>query len=214
MNIQNSIDYKYLKELSGKAPFKDRLVPILYRQIDEIDSILSILKDTKYFIFKDRFSNDVITKIKSQNEIILLDDPFNPAIRNADYPENEYFSSNHILYKENGFNGFSDYQMIGRKISPGGPAHAVALHWTCIKKNSQMWIYHFISDEKETTANVQGKYFQALKKLVAFFNKFENHIETQAAENYRENLKNQQYKGLGYPKRISIKNHIELLAML
>ncbi len=66
--------------------------------------------------------------------------------------------------------------------------------------------------ETDSTANVQGKYFQALDKLIKFFDSFNNHIETLAAKNYRDNNADQEYHGLGYPKRISIKNHIELLA--
>ena len=197
----------YKKKIIKNKP----IMPIVYQECEGLENVITKDGAYKYVLYKDKISPGVVSLIKTKSEVILLDDPFVPAAKNADYQESEYYSNNHNDYKKNGYSGFSDYQMIGRRIAKGGPAYAVAIHWTCFKKNGQMWIYHFVSDEKNSTANVQGKYLQSLRKMVAFYAKFENHIETLAAIDYRKNNEDKMFHGLGFPKRISIKNHIELV---
>ncbi len=210
--LNNDNDLSNIQRINTDIKKSNKIVPIVYQELDNIEVLIKQFSNTQYIFFKNKISPDVITSIQQSNEVIILDDPFNPAERNADYPESEFYSNIHNDYKKERYIGFSDYQIIGKRISKGGPAYAVTIHWTCLKKNGQMWIYHFISDETDSTANVQGKYFQALDKLIKFFDSFNNHIETLAAKNYRDNNADQEYHGLGYPKRISIKNHIELLA--
>jgi hypothetical protein len=212
INISTKEDFNEYKVLVSRIGSSNKVIPVLFQQIDEIDELIKDYSNTTYVLFLDRITDDKLALIQNKNKTVILSNPFIPALKNADYPANEFFSNMHNDYKQRGHIGFSDFQMIGRKISSGGPAYAVALHWTCIKNNKQMWAYHYISDDKDSQANVQGKYFQALKKLIKHFSTFENHVDTVGAINYRENDADQDYHGLGYPKRISIKNHIELLS--
>lgn len=89
----------------------------------------------------------------------------------------------------------------------------VALHLTYLKDND-IWIRHFVSDDKVGTTNVQGKYFQALRKLVDFLDHYNGTPETIGAKQFRENLADGVFHQLGYPKKLSIKHHVELMIQL
>lgn len=143
---------------------------------------------------------------------VIIKDSFNRLSRNADYVPDEYFSDLFSTYKPD-FYGFGDFQIVGVGTGGGGPAHAVALHLTYLKEpnGQEIWVRHFVSDDKLGTSNVQGKYFQALRKLVTFLNQYSNTPETIGAREYRENLIDGVFHQLGYPKKLSMKHHIELM---
>lgn len=146
---------------------------------------------------------------------VLIRDCFISQPRNVDYCGDEYFSDLFSTFSPN-YYGFGDYQIVGSKFSRGGPAHAVALHLTYLKEpyGGEIWVRHFISDDTETSSNVQGKYFQALNKLVKFLNQYKNTPNTAGATEYRQNLAEGRFHGLGYPKKVSIKHHFELISQL
>jgi len=147
-------------------------------------------------------------------EIIRLDDKFNAQKRNSDYlvmPE-ERFSDEHIFYIEEGYSGFSDYTVLFSDFTEGGAApFAVAIHWTYQKANNEVWIRHFTSKTNDDRSNIQGKFAEAAKKAVAFFDKMD--IHNCASEELRKyyNDGDGTYPGLGMVKKISIKNHLELI---
>ncbi|WP_339186291.1 sce7725 family protein [Paenibacillus sp. FSL R5-0490] len=172
-------------------------------------------RDIDYHIFQDgKVSNSFSNSFKQFNRVIIKD-CFNRLSRNADYQSAEYYSDLICVYRPDFF-GFGDYQVIGSGTGGGGPAHAVALHLTY--KNSpesnEIWIRHFVSDDKEGTSNVQGKYFQALSKLVEFLNEYNNTPETIGAKQFRDNLADGVFHQLGFPKKLSVKHHIELMIQL
>jgi len=122
----------------------------------------------------------------------------------------EFFSDDHLFYEEDGFVGFSDYLTIGDDYAESGwLPYAVAIHFTYKKENSQIWIKHFVSDSNSDTTDVAGKFGEALEKLIEFID--EEGIDTEAADEFRELHTNGHYPGLGSLKKLSIKNHLELL---
>jgi len=147
-------------------------------------------------------------------KLIRLDDNFNAQKRNKDYlnmPE-EKFSEEHLFYKEDGYDGFADYTPIVSDFIEGGAAPlAVAIHFTYQKDNKEIWVAHFVSNSNDSIANIQGKFAEAAEKAVAFLNK--KNIHTNASEELRSyyNDGNGTYPGLGMVKKISIKNHLELM---
>jgi len=149
-----------------------------------------------------------------RKEIIRLDDHFKAQKRNSDYlvmPE-EKFSEEHLFYIEDGYLGFSDYTVLVSDFTEGGAApFAVAIHWTYQKANSEVWIRHFTSETNDDRSNIQGKFAEAAEKAVAFFDKMS--IHNCASEELRKyyNNGNGTYPGLGMVKKISIKNHLELI---
>lgn len=182
-----------------------------------IKNDLSKIKDRiSFHCFVDGTVSSSYQMFFSDHKRVLIKDSYNAKSRNVDYPDDEYFSDLFSTYRQQNYFGFGDYQMIGSKISGGGPAHAVALHLSYLKEKNgkEIWMRHFISDDTESPANVQGKYFQALAKLVNFLDGYDNTPETIGSLQYRENFSDEVYRGLGYPKRLSIKHHIELMTQL
>ncbi|MDR5820810.1 sce7725 family protein [Caballeronia sp. LZ043] len=146
---------------------------------------------------------------------ILVRDGFK-RLRNADYPEMEEFSDLHVTCDDLGMAGFGDFLIVGDVYSEGGgPAYAVAIHLTFIDpdKDDVMYIYHFVSDTKDTPTDPAGKFAQALAKLIAKLDSGTSHIlETDAVKEFRELHAKGHFPGLGYVKKLSMKHHIETLA--
>lgn len=150
-----------------------------------------------------------------QTTRILVRDGFK-RLRNADYPEMEEFSDLHVTYGELGMAGFGDFLIVGDVYSEGGgPAYAVAIHLTFIDpdKDDVMYIYHFVSDTKDTPTDPAGKFAQALAKLIAKLDSGTSHIlETDAIKEFRDLHVKGHFPGLGYVKKLSMKHHVETLA--
>lgn len=153
-----------------------------------------------------------INSIDSLNKIILLDG-FDRLQRNADYPLESFFSNLHFTYVHNGFIGIGDYLTQGDNFSVGGgPANAVAIHLT-ILRNNEVYIRHFISDNREGRGRTAEKFYEALTHLIRFVD--ENDVlETSAILNYRDLFEREHYPGLAVNKRYSLKNHVEQISSI
>lgn len=166
-------------------------------------------------IFIDDYAKLLYRKHFSESRRILIRDGFNRQ-RNADYPEVETFSELHATYLELGMRGFGDFLMVGDAYTEGGgPAYAVAIHLTFIdrEKDDVMYIYHFVSDTKDTPTDPAGKFAQALHKLITKLDSGSSGIfEGKAIEEFRVLHAKGHFPGLGYVKKLSMKHHIETLA--
>jgi hypothetical protein len=165
----------------------------------------------KYIVSKE--NRTLKRKLSSKGkELIRLDDNFNAQKSNKNYSivEDERFSEEHLFYKEDGYAGFSDYTVLVSEYIEGGfLPWAVAIHLTYQKENEEVWIKHFVSISNGDRANIQGKFAEAAEKAVAFLDI--KNIHTYASEELRSYYNNGIYPGLGMVKKISIKNHLELL---
>ncbi len=150
-----------------------------------------------------------------QSTRVLVRDGFKRQ-RNADYPAMEEFSDLHVTYDDLGMAGFGDFLIVGDVYSEGGgPAYAVAIHLTFIDpdKDDIMYIYHFVSDTKDTPTDPAGKFAQALAKLMKKLDSgTSNILETEAIKEFRNLHAKGHFPGLGYVKKLSMKHHIETLA--
>jgi len=150
---------------------------------------------------------------KNNKSIIRLDDSFISQSKNSSYvsiPE-EMFSEEYKYFEDDGFAGISDYTTLPSNFIDGGMRPwAVAIHWTYEKGNEAIWVKHFVSDSNDGLENVQGKFLEAGRKAVDFFNSTQI-TSNRAIEELRTFIQNSQYPGLGVIKKLSIKNHIELL---
>ena len=69
--------------------------------------------------------------------IVLLRDGFSRCMRNADYPSQSNFDDLLYTYRSRGFDGFSDFSIVGDAYSSGGgPAIHVAIHLTELYKTT------------------------------------------------------------------------------
>lgn len=153
---------------------------------------------------------------------ILLTDNFNKKDRNADYVGEELFSSDHLYYKDDGYEGFADYSIIGEGYSESGFApYAVAIHIVYFDENSELRVIHFRSDTNHGPTDPAKKYYEAVNKLRAWYNKqlkdngrdyVDSHIKSSALEEFIEHARTGNYSGLGVVKKLSLKHHLELVS--
>lgn len=181
------------------------------------DEFLRLLQNRKikHAILNDDSSvRRLSRKIRGYSDnLIFLADRFNLKTPNSAYinPEDEFFSDDHLFYKEEGYQGFSDYLTIGEPFTDGGfLPYSVAIHLTYFEQESKaMRIRHFLSDSNDDTNDTPGKVFEALTKLVTFVDSYE--IKSKAIDKFREIHEKETYPGLGSLKKLSMLNHIELI---
>lgn len=134
--------------------------------------------------------------------------------KNADQPEEENFSHLHLTYRRFSAVGYGDFLIVGDEYrDSGGPAYAVAIHITFIdhERDSEMFIYHFVSTDRSDASNPKRKYLQALEKMFNRVDEPGSPIEkTEGIDLFRANHESGAFPGLGVAKKQSMMHHIEL----
>lgn len=147
----------------------------------------------------------------SDKNYIRLDDIFEGQQRNSDYLnilENK-FSEEHLYYRNEGYDGFSDYTVLSSEYIDGGFApRAVVIHlsYKNSNKENEIWIRHFTSTSNDSIVNVQGKFSEAAEKAVEFTSNYS--LINSAIEELTQYYIDKKYPGLGTVKKIAIKNHL------
>lgn len=140
---------------------------------------------------------------------VLFRDRFNKAAKNADYPEDEFFSKDHMLFSKYGCSGFSDYSIVGAKYDEGGfTPYAIAIHIVYPNEKNILYIKHFVSDSNYSMKNPAGKFAEAAKKLQLWSNCNPN-IQSLGLTRLIDCYQSKRYPGLGSLKRYSIMHHLE-----
>ena len=148
--------------------------------------------------------------IRTGKNIIRLDDNFVVRKPNTAYRgyEEDPYTEEPFYYKNDHFYGFADYCVLPKAFVEGGTTPtAIAIHMTYLKRNDAIWVRHFVSDEAFDTSNIRDKFGNAVDKLVDFYSEV---TSTDAAAWLIQNR--ERYPGLGVLKKITMKNHIELIS--
>lgn len=178
------------------------------------EDITDVLSETQH-VFFEKYCGTLYRKHYRGSRRILLRDGFERR-RNADYPPVEVFSELHLTFEDDGLDGFGDFLIVGDDFTEGGgPAYAVAIHLTFInpEKDDVMYIYHFVSDTKDTPTDPAGKFAQALAKLIKKLDGGTSHLEdTSSIAEFRDLHTKKHFPGLGQVKKLSMIHHIETLA--
>jgi len=145
---------------------------------------------------------------------IRLDDVFEKQLKNADFLDiaAHKFTEEHLFYREENFQGFSDFTVLPSEYVDGGSTpRAVVIHLTYVnaEEENQIWIRHFTSNTNDSIANVQGKFAEAAEKAIAFCD--QSGLTNSAITELREYFNEGRYPGLGTVKKISIKNHLSIV---
>lgn len=145
---------------------------------------------------------------------VICVDRFNKQARNSDYADNldEFFSSDHRYYEVDGFDGYSDYSIIGNDFTTSGFApRAVAIHIVYINSGAQndLYVHHFVSDSNSDITNPAGKFQEALEKFIGW-DKF-NILHTRSSQCFKNLYDEGKYPGLGTIKKLSIQQHLEIV---
>lgn len=173
---------------------------------------LMALSEIKKVVFEDNNRTFKRELVKLGKETIRIDDNFKPQKRNSDYCDiaEEKFSEEVFFYEEDGFSGFTDYTVLTSEYIEGGMLpKALAIHLTYKKNSNEIWVRHFVSDTNDDSSNIQGKFGEAADKALTFFESlpYSNNSIVELTDYYSKG----QYPGLGILKKISIKNHLELM---
>ena len=150
---------------------------------------------------------------KASRSKVLFVDRFPKAQRNADYSKNEdeFYSEDHLYYDIEGFQGFSDYSIVGADFNESGFAPlAVAIHVVYFDANKVLRIHHFVSDSNSDINDPAGKFGEAVGKLSEWVVKSNPH-HTLGLDMLLECNKTGKYPGLGTIKKYSIMHHLELM---
>jgi len=207
-----SNNYKQINDIITKH----QLVNVMLMCSETVDSTdpdfisLTQLKNVKAIVSKEYRS---LKRAFSNLAFIRLDDKFKAQKRNIDYLplSEEKFTEENLFYEEDGFKGFSDYTPLNSDFTEGGSTpYSVAIHLTYKKSNREVWIRHFASQKNsDNNSDIQGKFAEAAEKAVSFIK--EAHLTTNAALELVDYFEKAKYPGLGMLKKITIKNHLELM---
>lgn len=149
-----------------------------------------------------------------EKNIIGLNDCFKERPRNVDYigNEDEFFSEMPFYYTDDNLQGFSDYTALSSKYIEGGMMpYALAIHLTYKKNPDSIHIHHFVSDSNRTRADIRGKFNEAAQKIIHYYQDNSIPITTAVQDIINRVNGGDGYPGLGYLKKLSILNHMELV---
>lgn len=150
---------------------------------------------------------------KVKRHRVLLDNKFIKQSRNVDYINNndESFSDDHLYYKDDGFEGFADYSVVGNEYQESGfLPYAIAIHIVYFAEDKSLRIKHFVSDSNDDNSNPAKKFYEAVQKLAKWYEM--NPVDlTFGLETLLQHYQQKTYPGLGSVKKLSIMHHLELM---
>lgn len=163
--------------------------------------------------------NSFRRQLKNQR-LVGLADKFNKLPRNADYleQEKEFFSEEHLFFRDEGYIGFSDYSIVGQEYNESGFApFAVAIHIVYPNPENALEIMHFVSDSNDDISDPAGKFLEALEKLIKWYKMSyltDERMDTLAMQSFMQHYEDGTYPGLPTIKKLSIMHHLELVGRL
>ncbi len=160
------------------------------------------------FIPKDEDFKDEV-----MGNAIILEDCYQKAKRNVDYIEHPdvSFSKNHLVFAKRGYQGFSDYSIVGNEYEESGFAPlAIAIHIVYFGAKNELRVHHFVSDSNENISDPARKFEEAMEKLVNW-EKIDSIRHTKGLVNLINYYENGRFPGLGVIKKFSLMHHVELM---
>lgn len=209
--IMNDDAEYVIRNLEEKGIGRSNVLVILNSR-DDVEDYRSLFDCIKpaYTLFSDERS---IRRVVGGNKV-LFEDKFNKKNKNADYAKNndEFFSEDHLFYKEEGYTGFGDYSIIGKSYDEGGFApRAVAIHIVYIDEDNNFRVHHFVSDSNFGIEDIAGKYYEAVSKLKKWYIEGHTSQKTNGLSAFLEHADNGYFPGLPTVKKLSIMHHLELV---
>ena len=194
-------------------------VMLIFRSFMDIEepTVNKLVGDSRVGYIVNAFGTTPTRRLKKQlkdtgKKVIRLDDCFKSKTRNADYSleDDEFFSEVLFYYTDEGFDGFADYTTLPSEYVEGGMLpYALAIHLSYQKKEDQIYVHHFVSDSNMANNDIRGKFREAASKVEPFFKDKE---QTNAVKEIMSKADDSEgYPGLGYLKKLSVMNHLELM---
>ncbi len=184
---------------------------------NDIDSdnegLLPLLMHSSVGTIVGRMSRSLKKRLSHANKrlVTFKPDAFHSQNSNAQYANalDELYTEEHSFYKEENFDGFSDFCVLPKELQEGGMTPTtLAIHLTYKKNEDEIWVRHFLSDNQFGRENIQHKFKEAAIHVQEFY---ANRPKTAAVEKLLECLSEEHYPGLGKLKEYSVWNHLELI---
>ncbi|WP_347332344.1 sce7725 family protein [Marinimicrobium locisalis] len=176
--------------------------------------LIKLSQEAVYTVVENSKTNPLaLSRLKG---VILYEDAFKKKIRNLDYEEESPFSYLHATYNQTAnVVGFGDYTTLPKEyMEGGGPAYVVTIHISYINRDEfdEMYVRHYSSYSDGTPTNPQGKFLDALDKLISDYRSEGNVFDqTSGMDEFERIYDSNHYPGLGQVKKISMKHHIETI---
>jgi hypothetical protein len=201
-----------ISELSESGIEKNRILTIFDNR-DSLSVYTAEFDDSppRYTLFSS--DERQIRRAVKQNKV-LFKDWFRKQVKNADYAieDDEPFSEDHLYFNEEGYDGFGDYSIVGNIFDESGfTPKAVAIHIVYFADDRALRVHHFVSDSNIDIKDVAGKYYEAVAKLVNWFNNGYQNQRTTGLSELINHYENGYYPGLPTIKKLSIMHHLELM---
>lgn len=208
-------NYDFIVKVIQKFAYDDILIIAFEDFVNEegIKNLLKLEKISTVMLLNPSRNRRLDKHIKkSDKKYIRLDDLFETQAKNADYLniDAHKFSEEHIYYKDDSFDGYSDFTLLPMLYDDSGfLPWAIVIHWSYLNKDqeNEIWVRHFTSETNYSPANIQGKFQEAAEKACNFLatNDAYNNIAALELKGYYNKSR---YPGLGTIKKLSIMNHI------
>ena len=133
---------------------------------NDIDSdnegLLPLLMHSSVGTIVGRMSRSLKKRLSHANKrlVTFKPDAFHSQNSNAQYANalDELYTEEHSFYKEENFDGFSDFCVLPKELQEGGMTPTtLAIHLTYKKNEDEIWVRHFLSDNqfgRENTAQI------------------------------------------------------------
>ncbi|MBC1211712.1 sce7725 family protein [Listeria booriae] len=200
-----------LREIKALGVSKNQLITIFNsKEVNHLATYNTIFSETKPDL--SLIPDDSAFRRSVNTNKILFADKFEKKVRNSDYcgVDDEFFSSDHKFFNDEGYKGFSDYSVVGSDFKESGFApYAVAIHIVYFDEENNLRVKHFVSDSNDDITDPAGKFAEALRKLIAWADTVD--VDTYGLNQFKQYYKEQKYPGLGTVKKVSVMHHLELM---
>ena len=179
----------------------------------DLTSILSRFSKPAIQIFLDGHIGPEMIDMLPATGKVLLRDGFDIHSPNKNYPRQTTFNNSLYRYRDLGFNGFSDFSIIGDHYSSGRRSNAnhVALHLTEYIAGKSAVTNHFVTSPDNENEHIRKKYLDALEQMMEYTGQPPDQaFATEGMLKYHETYSQEHFPGLGKPKQWSTMHHMEI----
>src|SRR5699024_9517465 len=158
MHIMNKDSLIDIKKITDLGTNKEDMI-VLINNSDDLQLFTEIWKESmpRFILISD---NSEFRRAFSKNKVLCADH-FPKEERNADYLSHvdRPFSTDHLFFSKENYEGFSDFSIVGNHFSESGFApYAVIIHIVYFDSDNKLRIRHFGSDSNDDFYDPAGKF--------------------------------------------------------
>lgn len=215
IGVKNAIAAYLLDDSTVPIPDDASHVMLIARGRDGLQKHMSDIdrNSPEYLVSND---SSRFRRMSFEQNKIRLEDHLTQVKSNKEYKNHsdEFFSDDHLTYKEDSYHGFSDFSIVGEPYNEGGFAPVtVVIHLVYFDDNEELRIHHFYSTSDNGIHDPAGKFDEAMQQMIRWLKEQQkDDIQTEGLNCLLTCEKTGHYPGLGAVKKYSIMHHLELMS--